>query len=105
MLDFRRLSEEQAKAARQADAVDKEFAEAMRALLKVPSFQTYRTKLLSLVTKRGEDLLESVKGIDGVLIQEFEKGTMRGLLLAANLPEAMLSQWDAGKSEPDEAES
>jgi hypothetical protein len=106
MLDYRRLSDEQAKASRQADAVDKEFADEMRSLVKVSAFQAYRAKLLALVSQIGESRLEPAAGIEGVLVQEFEKGTMRGLLLAANLPDVMLQQWkkSAGTREDEETE-
>lgn len=80
------------KIARDADRVDKERADLLRALVKHPGWAVYVGILNAKLQELGDDVLAPLSSVDGCIVAEGVKGTMRGLLLARNLPEQIIEQ-------------
>lgn len=99
---FLRLTKDQQQQAKAADVQDRALVDAFRELERFAPFQEYKKQLLRMVSDRTADVLTKADGtLDGVshvLASEHVKGTMNGLLLAANLASVTISQWDARQS-------
>lgn len=72
--------------ARKADAEDKERAELFSVMVKSPGWQEYVALLNRRIQIFADSVLEPAGGLDGTIASEFVKGTMRGLLLARDIP-------------------
>lgn len=80
------------KIARDADRVDKDRAESLRILMRLPVWAVYVSILDAKIQELGDNILAPVSSVDGCIVAEGVKGTMRGLLLARNLPEQIIEQ-------------
>lgn len=85
-----RTIEELVKQSRAALKEDKARAEAFEGLLKHPGWATYQGLLNAILGSMGSDVLAPAQTIDGAVALEYVKGTMRGLILARDLPSATI---------------
>jgi hypothetical protein len=81
---------------------DKEFVDVARALENSAPWKKYCEVLNRIVNSLGESVLAPLPDQDAIYAQEFNKGTMRGLLLAITLPKVTLEQ--AAEQLPEEGE-
>lgn len=95
--EIEKLHREQAKS-------DKELLEAVRWLTGKSQFQLFCARIEGLAQAKGASLLMPLATRDAVLVQEFEKGTIKGLLLAAQFSRAII-QDDESSHKPDEEAS
>lgn len=96
------IHEDLRKSAREADRVDKARLEAFEALVARPEWKVYVDLLDATLGSLGSIVLMPVKGMDGAIALEYQKGTMRGLIMARDLPSITIAQM---KSAPDEENS
>lgn len=82
-----KLTEELLKIGREADKIDKERADTFEGLMKHPGWKLFTDLLDIRIAGLGESMLEPSNSVDGMVALEYVKGTMRGLLLARNLPQ------------------
>jgi hypothetical protein len=99
-----KLNAELLKEIRKEQKEAREFYEACQNLERSPPFQMFRSVLQRMVEARGSSLLEPVQGVDGAMRQEFEKGTMKGLLLASNLVSVTIAAMQAQSAPNPDAE-
>jgi hypothetical protein len=71
-------------------------------LVKQPAWQDYVELLNKQLELRGMDVLEPAGSVDGVIFAEYKKGAMSGLILARDLPAAIIAE--ARDMQPDEDE-
>ena len=86
-----RHTEELLKLAREADKKDRERMELFEIMVKTDAWKAYIEILNSKLQAESENLLEPAKGLDGCIGSEYIKGTMRGLILARDLPAAIIA--------------
>lgn len=98
---FRATIRELLKDSRAADKVDKELATAMQGLISRPEWQSYYALLQRQIETRGTVILAPAEGVDGAMLLEHVKGTMRGLLLAQNLPSLIINAMQTSASATD----
>lgn len=100
-LDFqKRIHEELQRSARMADKEDKEFTEQCAVLMKNPAFQSYMALLNRRIETLGLVVLEPANGMDNAVALEYIKGTMRGLIIARDLPAVTMQAMKASTSNP-----
>lgn len=80
--DVRELDKEERAQIRE----DVELRAAFVELERFEPWKLYKRKLEALAGDRGSDILQPLADLVGALRQEYAKGTMSGLLLAATLP-------------------
>lgn len=85
--DFGRVPDQLAKDSRAADKEDRERAELFEAMVKTPGWKLYEALLNQMVEERGKTVLAPAGSVDGAVLLEYEKGTMRGLIIAKDLPQ------------------
>lgn len=84
--EFQDKHAELLKEARAADRADRHAAELFSSMIKTEAWQLYLAMLNRRIEGQGALLTSPAGSIDGVLVGEYEKGTMRGLLIARDLP-------------------
>ena len=78
------------KEGRKFDKLDRDRAEVFASLLKHPGWMIYEDMLQGQIQQFGDLVLEPVAGLDGVFTQEFIKGTLKGLILARDMPSVIV---------------
>lgn len=81
------MQDELLKQAREADREDKHAAELFEVMVKTEAWQVYSAMLTRKIEAQGAIVLEPAAGVDRAVALEYEKGTMRGLLIAQGLPQ------------------
>lgn len=76
-------------------AVDRRRAEIWEVMLKTAAFQEYLAVLNVIIESLGAQLLTAAKSVDDCIVAEGTKGTMRGLILARDLPSISIAQHKA----------
>lgn len=84
--DFGKVPDQLAKDSRAADRVDRERAELFEALVKTPGWKVYTDLLNQKIEDLGSVILGPAGSVDGAIGLEYQKGTMRGLIIAKDLP-------------------
>lgn len=85
------LSPEYQKQSREADKQDRELLEACQALERNPAWQFLSERIRAMASNKASSLLEPISGMDGVPKQEYDKGTIKGMLLVADLPSVTIA--------------
>lgn len=88
---FKKQTEELLKIGRAADKVDKELADFMEALIKHPAWLAYQKQLDTRIQAHSDVVLGPAGSVDGAMTLEHIKGTMRGLLIARELPSVIIA--------------
>lgn len=94
--------EELLKEGRAADKLDKERAETFAGLLKNPGWVLLSDLLNTRIQALGEAIVEPGGSVDGMVALEYIKGTMRGLILARDLPQLTIQAMKAATPSGDE---
>lgn len=82
-----KIPEELAKQSRAADKTDRERAELFEVMLKTEAWKEF-SKLVDVMVQRLADQIQGPGvSVDGMVMLEYQKGTMRGLLVAQGLPQ------------------
>jgi len=98
-----KIQEEMRKAARKADAVDKERGDLLRMLIKHPGWLVYQGLLEAQMQIRADEILSPSGSIDGMIAQEYKKGALSGLVVARDLPSVTIAvAEELRKTEEDE---
>jgi len=84
------LHEELLREARAATRIDKERAEVLEAFVKTPGWKLYEELLENRIQSLGSEVLEPAGSLDGAIALEHVKGTLKGLILARDLPSVIL---------------
>lgn len=96
-----RIPESSLKEAREANRIDRERVELFEVMVKTPGWKAYRELLEKHIESQGSILLNPAGSVDGAILQEYEKGTMRGLILARDLPALTIQRLRSLTSDPD----
>lgn len=95
------LIRELKKLALAANRADKERADALATLIVHPSWSIYAELVNAMAQTKGESLLRSIRP-DEVLGQEYDKGTVNGLLAAIALPSVIITAMRTVSTEGDD---
>lgn len=98
---FPSLPEHLKKASRAADRKDRDRAELFAALVASPGWKAYEELLNSIIEAQGLRVLDPAGSVDGAVRGEYEKGTMRGLIMARDLPALTIEQAKSLNPTPD----
>lgn len=79
------------KQARTANKQDRELAEFMQILIKSPGWPAYQELIHKRIDSLGMEVLEPAAGLDRAIALEYQKGTMRGLIMARDLPNVTIA--------------
>lgn len=85
------LTDEQLKAAKAAQKKDDELKEACQALRNYEPWKVYRAHLNRIVEQNASNLMQPLQSMDAVLLEQYIKGTMNGLILARDHVDVILS--------------
>jgi len=88
--------------ARKAMRDDKNLAEALSGLLKHGAWPIFAGLINDIAQTRGEEFFRAVRP-EEALAQEFNKGTVNGLLMTIELPNLIIQQMKSVR-EPDEGD-
>jgi len=83
---------------------DKELVELARALESSAVWKRYCEVLTEMANSLGGELLFPLQSLDATYIQEYTKGTIKGLLFATTMPSVLLEQAAALAAEEEEGE-
>lgn len=97
--ELQQLTDDLKKVARLADLKDKERADLFASLIKNQAWLAFYELLNLRIEAQGSLLLNPAGSVDGVLVGEYEKGTMRGLIIARDLPSLIIEAMKALASE------
>lgn len=89
------------KAGRAADKEDKNDAELFAVMLKTDAWKAFVTRINRMIEKQGQIVLEPAQSVDRAMGLEYEKGTMRGLLMAIGLPQSTIDSATQINSDPE----
>lgn len=86
-----KLIDELLKQARVADKEDRELAEALERLVKNPDWSVY----IKIISKKqqffADEMLRPSGSVDGCIRQEYIKGALSGLVMAADTPSVIIA--------------
>lgn len=87
---FKAQLEELHKDGRKADKLDKERAEAFAVMVKTKGWALYTELLMNQIQVHGDRLMDPAGTVDGAVFLEYVKGTLRGLIMARDLPAVII---------------
>lgn len=82
-----KVPEEVAKQGRAADKADRERADLFEGMMKTEAWKQYSALIDAQVQKLADQIQGPAGSVDGMVALEYQKGTMRGLLVAQGLPQ------------------
>lgn len=98
MSSEKELIEELLKNARAAAKVDKERIELFEKMLTTPAWQVYVELLNAKIQMFADQVLAPSGTVDGCVALEYVKGAMSGLIMARDIPDAIISAKDQIRS-------
>ena len=101
---LRKEHEELLQEGRRQTKLDKERADVFEALVKSPGWKIYEELLGARIQALGGEILEPAGSVDGAIALEHVKGTMKGLILARDLPSIIIGNTKADTSAQGETE-
>jgi hypothetical protein len=99
-----KVVEDLRKEFREAEQRSRDLVDACRWLARNPQFALYMAHLQERAQTLGSELLAPLETRDAVLPQEYKKGTINGLLLAATLPSVIMQVDDEARQAQSSAE-
>lgn len=96
------LTPEMVREGRRADREDRELVDLLRKLVVSMEWIAYVGYLNKLIEEKGALLLSPSLGVDQMVVLEGEKGEMRGLIKARDLPSVIMAQVPAPTADEDE---
>ena len=101
----KQLIEDLLKNAREAQKVDSERLELFEKMVTTPGWGAYVTLLNAKIQLFADQLMNPCGGVDECVAQEYVKGAMSGLIMARDIPDAIISAKDQIRSiSPEEDE-
>jgi hypothetical protein len=88
-------SEQILRESRVAEKIDAERAQLFEVWMRGEGWKVYQSLLATIIEERGMALLSPSGSIDGVLVAEYNKGAMCGLILARDLPSIIVAHMKA----------
>lgn len=82
------------KQAREADATDRHRAQVFKSLVATPGWAEYVKLLDTRIQLFADTMMMPAGSVDGMIALEHVKGTMRGLILARDLPSVIIQAMD-----------
>jgi hypothetical protein len=99
-----RIVEELLRNARAASKVDRERLELFQKLVTTPAWGAYIGLLNAKIQMFADQLLVPSGSVDGCVAQEFVKGAMSGLVMARDIPDAIIAAKEQFRSMTPEEE-
>lgn len=100
-----KIIEDLMKTARAAAKIDRERIEAFEKLIALPGWSVYVELLNAKIQMMADEMMKASGSLDGLIGQEYVKGTLSGLIIARDIPSAMIAAKDQIRSmSPEEDE-
>lgn len=77
--------------ARKADAIDRERADFLQALVKTPGWKVYLELLNLRIQNFADQVMAPAGSINGMISSEYLKGAMSGVIIARDLPAVIIA--------------